>query len=87
MQASAVLMCSRHHIKSYIFDDTTLTAGGANLTADTVRHTDFMLEYHDPDLADRLCQHLQQNHGNRHTDTVVTYNEHNTFLFDAGKPG
>ncbi len=81
------IFAGRHHIKSYIFDDTTLTAGGANLTADTIRHADFMLEYHDPDLADRLCQHLQQNHGNRHTDTTVAYNEHNTFLFDAGRPG
>ena len=48
-----------HHIKTYITDDIVYAGGGANLTNDTKKTSDFMLRYDNAEAAERLFHQLR----------------------------
>lgn len=75
----------RHHTKAFIIDDYALV-GGTNLTDDTFGHYDFMLEFHDPKIADALYKALPRIAVERN-DAIIPIDKQSRFIVDGGRPG
>ena len=78
----------RHHIKTYVADNTIYAGGGANLTGDTRRTADFMFRYsYLPDTAELLCNQLPEIAANRFVGERLPFTDDTLYLVDGGLSG
>jgi cardiolipin synthase len=78
----------RTHSKITLLDDHIFTFGGVNFTDDSFDNTDYMLEMHDPILADRLARLVKRIASNQLvlSDLEEQVGGNATLLFDGGQP-
>ena len=77
----------RHHIKTYITDDIVYAGGGANLTNDTKKTSDFMLRYDNAEAAERLFHQLPEIASRRFAGVVLPFDDQTSYLVDGGQRG
>lgn len=74
----------RHHVKAVIADNTIFAAGGINLTGKSFKTLDYMIEFEDKQLADRLSEALPRLATERPVSEVIPVDEESEFILDGG---
>ncbi len=78
----------RSHAKLAVIDDVVWAFGGINLDEGSFENVDYMIKTQDASLADTLAELTRElGAGELRLDLDYRLSEHNTLLWDAGRPG
>lgn len=77
----------RHHAKVVIADDMVYAAGGINLSDEAFSTRDYMFEFQDEELADRLFEQLPIAADERPDQLIIPVDEQSRFILDGGTKG
>lgn len=77
----------RHHVKAVVADDTVFMAGGINLSGASFEARDYMIEFNDHLMADRLFEALPRIAAERPESEVIPVDEDSRVVIDGGVKG
>ena len=77
----------RHHAKAVIVDNTSYIGGGINLDGGSFHTQDYMIEFNNIRMSDKLYSTLPEKAVSRDSDDILYSDDTTEILLDAGKPG